>query len=90
MYCFWLVLPSLGLSFRHTFELTLAEGSCKALRIGYSMFCVGYGIYGSFGKAPECIFHKQHKTLYKLFSPVVSYVADKQVLNREIQCIHIM
>ena len=37
-------------------------------------------------KAPECIFHKQHKTLYNVYSPdpAVSCVADKQVSNREI------
>ena len=37
-------------------------------------------------EAPECIFHKQHKTLYNVFSPdpAVSCVADKQVSNREI------
>ena len=34
------------------------------ISIGYSMFCVGYGIYTT-----ECIFHNQHKTLYNLFSP---------------------
>ena len=36
-------------------------------------------------RAPECIFHNKHKTLYNLFSPdpAVSCVADK-VLHREI------
>ena len=36
-------------------------------------------------ETPECIFHKQHKTLYNLFrpDPAVSCVADKQVSNRE-------
>ena len=36
--------------------------------------------------APECIFHKQHKTLYNLFSPdpAVSCVADNLASHREI------
>ena len=30
--------------------------------LGYSMFCVGFGIYTR-ELAPKCIFHNQHKTL---------------------------
>ena len=42
------------------------------------MFCVGYDI------SPECIFHKQHKTLYNIFSPdpAGSCVDDKQISHQ--------
>ena len=52
------------------------------------MFCDGYGIYTR-EQSYRAYFHKQHKTLYYIFSPnpAVSYVADKQVSHREI-CAH--
>ena len=45
------------------------------------MFCVYYGI-----RAPECLFHKQHKTSFNLFSPdpAVYLVCDKLGSHREI------
>ena len=39
------------------------------ISIGYSSFCVVYGIYLRGSGAPEYIFHNKHKTLNNLFSP---------------------
>ena len=55
------------------------------LCIGYSKFCVGYGIYTREPRS-ECLFDNHYKTLYYLFSPdpAVSCVGDKLVSHREI------
>ena len=74
---FWTVISShqvIGMSLTKVWVVKVIQ--CFVLVMEY--------IRGS--EAPECIFHKQHKTLYNLFSPdpAVSCVADRQVSNREI------
>ena len=58
--------------------------------IGYSIFCVGNGIYIRGSRAPECLFHNSHKTLYNLLStdPAVSCVAEAHVSHSDM-CTHV-
>ena len=67
-------------------SVCLVSVSLGSISIGYSVCCVGYGIYTREQNNREFIFQNQHKPFYNIFSPdpAASSVADKQVSPREI------